>query len=148
MCVHCCTEIYFVNGCCLCHPKVSVLISCCERLNNTVCACWVVDDGVGAPKMDCSCKVGRAWLPGNDCTCGVGRVWARGSKCPGHYLSLSCWARRVSPTGGLSRASMRMFQVGRGLVHLNQTVSISSIGRFTHWEFFPSNASESFDRNL
>ena len=51
------------------------------------------------------------------------------------YLALSCWARSLSPTGGLSRASVRMFQVGGGLVHFNQTVSISSrrsvIGRFS-----------------
>ena len=29
----------------------------------------------------------------------------------GQYLSLSCWARSFSPTGGLSRASVRMSQV-------------------------------------
>ena len=65
----------------------------------------------------------------------MGWSWATLLSVCGQYLSLSCWARSLSPTGGLSRASVRMVQVGGGLVHFNQTVNISNscsvIGRFS-----------------
>ena len=70
-----------------------------------------------------------------DDACWVGYSHANPLSVGGQYLSLSCWARSLSPTGALSRASVRMYQVGGGLVHFNQTVSISSscsvIGRFS-----------------
>ena len=51
--------------------------------------------------------------------------WVTPRSFRGQYLSLSCWARSLSPTGGLLRASVRLYQVGGGLVHFSQTVNIS-----------------------
>ena len=78
-------------------------------------------------------------VPGtlSELPCGVGRgpdddglwVWQSWVTPPslfGQNLSLSCWAKGLSSTGELSSASMRAFQVGEGLVHCNQTVSISN----------------------
>ena len=56
----------------------------------------------------------------------VGESWATLLSVCGQHVSLSCWARSISPTVGLSRASVRMFQVAGGSVHFNQTVNISS----------------------
>ena len=97
----------------------------------TTLGCWVgticSDTGIGVrpvsgwlSEVEVMLEEGRATGGDNS------QPWVTPPSFLGQYLSLSCWARSLSPTGGLSRASVRMFQVGGGLVHFNQTVSISS----------------------
>ena len=87
----------------------------------TTPGCWVgtiCSDTWGTVILE----AGRA-IEGDGCW--VGEPWVTPPSVCGQYLSLSCWARSLSPTGWLSRASVRMFQVGGGL-DFSQTVSISS----------------------